>query len=67
MIVTGVVESFDVHRGDGVVRSDEGERLYFHCVAIKDGSRQIEVDVRVRGQRRVGHVGRDEIDALEAL
>lgn len=67
MIVIGAVESFDARRGDGAVVSDAGERLYFHCVAIKDGSRQIDVGTRVRGVRRVGHVGRDEVDALEAL
>lgn len=61
MIVDGVVETFDERRGDGVVVSDRGERLYFHCVSISDGSRLIDPGVRVRAQRRVGHLGRDEV------
>jgi cold shock CspA family protein len=60
VIVRGIVETFDVRRGDGIIRSDRGERLYFHCVSIADGSRQIDADVRVEARRRVGHVGRDE-------
>jgi hypothetical protein len=62
--VDGVIESFDDHRGDGVMRSDEGERFYFHCVSIADGTRHIEPGVRVRAERRVGHVGRDEVVAV---
>ncbi|MGA7834215.1 MAG: hypothetical protein WCA31_03320 [Acidimicrobiales bacterium] len=61
MIVHGVVESFDERRGDGIVRSDRGERLYFHCVSIADGSRHIDVGVPITARRRVGHVGRDEL------
>lgn len=61
MIVDGVVETFDERRGDGFVRSDRGEQLYFHCVSIADGTRQIAVGERVRARRRVGHVGRDEV------
>ena len=67
MIVTGTVESFDERRGDGVVVSDTGERFYFHCVSIKDGSRRIDEGTRIQGRRRVGHVGRDEIEELEPL
>ena len=61
MKVLGVIESFDDHRGDGILRSDEGERFYFHCVAIANGTRHIDAGVRAEGQRRVGHVGRDEV------
>jgi cold shock CspA family protein len=59
--VDGIVETFDERRGDGFVTSDRGERLYFHCVSIADGTRRIEVGAPVRAQRRVGHVGRDEV------
>jgi hypothetical protein len=62
--VTGVIESFDDRRGDGVLLSDAGERFYFHCVAIADGSRHIDVGVRASAERRVGHVGRDEVVAV---
>lgn len=61
MIVNGIVESFDDRRGDGFVMSERGERLYFHCVSIADGTRHIDAGVRVRARRRVGHVGRDEV------
>ena len=66
MKLIGVVEVFDDQRGDGVVVSDAGEQLYFHCVAISDGSRTIDVGTRVAGERRVGHRGRDEIAAIKA-
>ncbi len=67
MIVRGVVASFDERRGDGAVVSDGGERLYFHCVSIRDGSRRIEVGTPVRGRRCVGHVGHDEVEDLTAI
>ncbi len=66
MKLIGVVEVFDDQRGDGVVVSDAGEQLYFHCVAISDGSRTIDVGTLVVGERRVGHRGRDEIVAITA-
>jgi hypothetical protein len=62
--VVGAIESFDDRRGDGVMRSDTGERFYFHCVAITDGTRQIEPGVRAHAERRVGHAGRDEVVAV---
>ncbi len=67
MIVEGVVESFDERRGDGFVVSDTGERLYFHCVSILDGTREIAVAQRVRATRHVGHVGRDEVIEVEKV
>jgi cold shock CspA family protein len=56
----GRIEAFDEHRGDGLVRTDEGQRLYFHCVNIADGSRSIEPGERVSVRRGVGHLGHDE-------
>jgi cold shock CspA family protein len=67
VILEGVVDSFDGRRGDGFVLSDDGERLYFHCVALRDGTREIEPGTRVRGRRRVGHLGRDEIIEIDKL
>jgi cold shock CspA family protein len=65
--VFGVVETFDGRRGDGSIRSEEGERFYFHCVAIADGSRDIEVGARVRARRHTGLRGRDDLMAIEKL
>jgi hypothetical protein len=65
--VVGYIESFDDRRGDGVLLSDEGERFYFHCVSIANGTRHIETGVRAHGERRVGHVGRDEISVVTEI
>jgi len=56
----GVVVDFDERRGDGTIKSDQGESFYFHCIEIADGSRFIRVGARVRAQRESGHLGRDE-------
>jgi len=56
----GRIEVFSDQRGDGLVRSDEGEGLYFHCVSIADGSRSIDVGDTVTARRGVGHLGHDE-------
>ncbi len=58
--IEGTVESFDARRGDGLLRGDDGEAYYFHCVMIADGSRSIPVGVRAVGRRSVGRLGRDE-------
>lgn len=65
MTILGIVESFDERRGDGEILSDHGERLYFHCVSISDGSRTIEVGTRISGRRGPGHRGHDEVRAIE--
>jgi len=63
--VTGRVIKFDDHRGDGVVESDDGEFWYFHCVSILDGTRYVEVGTRVRAERATGHLGHDQLVALQ--
>jgi cold shock CspA family protein len=63
----GRIETFDDHRGDGLVRSDDGETFYFHCVSIADGSRSIAVGERVTARRGVGHLGHDEAFAIEKM
>ncbi|HEY5103751.1 MAG TPA: hypothetical protein VII65_01785 [Acidimicrobiales bacterium] len=67
MTIAGVVGAFSELRGDGVIVSDAGESLYFHCVSILDGSRTIDVGTEVVGNRRVGHLGSDEVDAVGPL
>jgi cold shock CspA family protein len=64
---TGLVESFDEPRGLGVVRADDGAVLPFHCTAIADGSRTIEVGQAVRFIVVAGHLGRWEAAAISPL
>ncbi|MFI5035203.1 MAG: cold-shock protein [Acidimicrobiales bacterium] len=59
-MLTGRVTAFDERRGDGELLSDDGDALYFHCVAIADGSRTIAVGTLVTAERAVGRRGRDE-------
>jgi cold shock CspA family protein len=65
--VIGVVQSFDDGRGDGIVLSDAGERFYFHCVSISDGSRHVDEGERIAARRSVGRRGHDELVALQRL
>ena len=41
--MTGTVTAFDEARGCGTVRADDGATYCFHCTAIADGTRTIEV------------------------
>lgn len=45
---TGTVVAFDVRRGLGAVRGDDGNEHAFHCTAIADGTRTIDAGTRVR-------------------
>ncbi|MBU6495852.1 MAG: cold shock domain-containing protein [Acidobacteria bacterium] len=67
MTEVGVVESFDVERGDGWVLDDRDRRLFLHCVMIADGSRRINPGTRVRFTRAVGLMGSDEARDVVAL
>lgn len=62
----GKVASFDEDRGLGTVVADDGRSLPFHCVAIADGSRTIEVGTRVAFRIAAGHLGRWEASGLAA-
>lgn len=66
-MIEGVVEEFDDVIGAGYLRSESGERFFFHCVDIEDGTRHIDVGVRAVGERAVGHQGRDEVNAVRRL
>jgi cold shock CspA family protein len=57
---TGAVSDFDDPRGLGTVLGDDGRRYPFHCTAISDGSRHIEVGARVVFSIGAGHLGRIE-------
>jgi cold shock CspA family protein len=57
---TGTVAAFDAERGLGELAAESGERWPFHCTAIADGSRRIEVGTAVAFCVVPGHLGRDE-------
>ena len=63
--MTGTVVAFDQHRGWGTVRAHGGEEFFFHCTAIADGSRTIEVGTPVVFTVVPGHNGQWEAAALE--
>ena len=60
IIRTGRVTEFDDPRGLGTVLCDDGSRYGFHCTAISDGTRRIDVGVRVAFILAPGHLGRFE-------
>jgi cold shock CspA family protein len=55
-----VVAEFDDPRGLGTVLDDQGRRHPFHCTAIADGTRRIDVGARVTFVLEPGHLGRYE-------
>ena len=62
--MTGVVATFDDHRGYGTVRTDAGEELFFHCTTIVDGSRTIAEGAPVTFEVVPGRLGRWEAARL---
>ena len=61
----GRVVEFDEHVGTGTVEGEDGARLFFHCVAIADGSRRIDVGAAVTYDVAAGHLGRYEARKLQ--
>jgi cold shock CspA family protein len=64
--VRGTVVEFDEARGLGLLAS-EGATYPFHCTAIGDGTRTIEVGVEVTFELRPGGMGRWEATTIEKL
>ncbi len=62
---SGVVASFDDHRGDGAIVADDASRWWFHCTQIADGSRTIEPGAAVRFVVGPGRLGRWEAAAVQ--
>lgn len=62
-----MVTAFDPERGLGAVATDDGRDLPFHCTAVADGSRTIEVGTRVVFRSVPGHLGRMEARELVAV
>lgn len=62
---TGSVVSFDDPRGIGTVVDDaDGQEHFFHCTAIADGTRTIEVGAAVDFEVVPGRMGRWEASNL---
>lgn len=61
------VVAFDEHVGLGQLRTDDGAAHGFHCVAIADGSRSIEVGTVVSFELAAGLHGRWEAVAVRPL
>ena len=64
---TGVVAEFHEPRGLGTVQGDDGRRYPFHCTAIADGTRRIDVGARVSFLLWPGHLGRLEAREIVAV
>ena len=56
----GTVTTFDDHAGHGTLALDGGGEVFFHCTAIADGSRSIEVGTVVDLRLVAGRLGRWE-------
>jgi cold shock CspA family protein len=60
----GVVAAFDEPRGLGTIVAD-GTSYPFHCTALLDGSRTVDVDARVTFEVRAAGMGRWEATGIE--
>jgi ATP phosphoribosyltransferase-like protein len=56
----GTVAEYDDAAGYGELADPAGERWWFHCTAIVDGSRTVAVGTSVRFRLQPGHLGRYE-------
>jgi len=56
----GVVTEFDDAAGLGTITAEDGTAFRFHCTAITDGTRTIDVDTKVEFELRPARNGRYE-------
>ena len=63
--MTGRVVEFDEPKGYGIVRTDDGRDLFFHCAQIADGTRTIPVGVTVAFEVVPGRNGRWEASSIQ--
>jgi cold shock CspA family protein len=63
--VHGTVSAFDDPRGLGEVTAEDGATFPFHCTAIADGSRTIQVGAAVTFELAAGPMGRWEARRIE--
>ena len=62
----GVVTGFDEPRGLGAIEA-EGTTYPFHCTALLDGTRTVDVGAPVRFEVRPAGMGRWEATRIETL
>ena len=62
---SGTVSAFDEHRGLGEITDPDGTIYPFHCIAIADGTRTIEVGAGVVFEVVPGRLGRWEATAIK--
>jgi len=60
----GVVTEFDDAAGLGTITAEDGTAFRFHCTAITDGTRTIDVDTKVEFELRPARNGRYEAGAV---
>jgi CspA family cold shock protein len=65
--VKGRVATFDDPRGVGEVETADGQRLFFHCTAIADGSRTIQPGVAVEFDVVAGPLGAPEATQIRGV
>ena len=63
----GRVSTFDEHRGLGEITAGDGEVFPFHCTAIADGTRSIQVGAEVQFEVVPGRLGRWEAAVVEPV
>ena len=63
-LARGTVVAFDREAGFGEVEAEDGRRLFFHCSAVADGSRDVPVGADVVFGVVPGHRGRWEATSL---
>jgi hypothetical protein len=61
----GRVVELDARKGRGVIESDDGLRLPFHCTQVSDARGPVDVGVEVRYELVPGGLGVWEAAALE--
>ena len=62
--MTGVVTAFDDDAGLGTITAEDGTAYRFHCTAITDGTRTIDVDTKVEFELRPARHGHYEAGAV---
>lgn len=58
---------YDDHKGYGWLDTGDGERLFFHCTAIADGTRTIPVGIEVEYEPVTDPRGQPEAAAVRPI